>query len=57
MLRYKIGRKFSKFGNDDDGASLVEYAVALLVVTLVGAAILTLGGDISGIIDNSAGAF
>jgi len=39
------------------GASLVEYAVALIVVTIVGAVVLGMGGNIAGIIDASAGAF
>ena len=41
----------------DDGGSLVEYAVALVVVTIVGAVIFGLGTSISGIINASAGAF
>ena len=45
------------FTAESDGASLVEYAVALIVVTLVGVTIFALGGDIAGIIDLSAGAF
>lgn len=39
------------------GATIVEYAVALIVVTIVGAVVLALGGNVAGIIDLSAGAF
>lgn len=39
------------------GASLVEYAVALIVVTIVGAVIFSLGTNIAGIIELTAGAF
>ena len=46
-----------KFAVDESGASLVEYAVALIVVTMVGAVIFALGDNISMIIDDSAGAF
>ena len=35
----------------------MEYAVALIVVTIVGGIVLALGGNIAGIIDASAGAF
>ena len=42
---------------DEKGASLVEYAVALIVVTLVGGVIFSLGGNVASVIDNSAGAF
>ena len=45
------------FFGEESGASLVEYAVALIVVTLVGGVIFALGGDISTIINASAGAF
>lgn len=45
------------FFKSEDGASLVEYAVALIVVTLVGAAIFGMGGNIAAIINSSAGAF
>ena len=38
--------KVSRFLLDSAGASLVEYAVALVVVTLVGAVIFALGGNI-----------
>lgn len=46
-----------RFVRDTSGASLVEYAVALIVVTIVGAVVLGMGGNIAGIIDASAGAF
>lgn len=46
-----------RFLESENGASLVEYAVALVVVTIVGAVIFALGTPISGIINNSAGAF
>ena len=39
------------------GATLVEYAVALIIVTIVGAVVLAMGGNIASIIDASAGAF
>ena len=52
-LKYQIGRLIRQ----ENGGSLVEYAVALVVVTIVGAAIFALGGSISGVINNSAGAF
>jgi len=45
------------FLRDTAGASLVEYAVALIVVTIVGAVVLGMGANIAGIIDASAGAF
>jgi Flp pilus assembly pilin Flp len=47
----------SRFIADTAGAGLVEYAVALIVVVLVGAVIFTFGGNIAGIINVSAGAF
>lgn len=46
-----------RFLRDSAGASLVEYAVALIVVTIVGAVVLGMGGNIATIIDRSAGAF
>ena len=49
--------KLGKFLSETAGAALVEYAVALIVVIVVGAAIFTLGGNIAGIIDLTAGAF
>ena len=51
-----LSKILARVGNED-GASLVEYSVALIVVTLVGAAIFGLGDDIAGIITSSAGAF
>ena len=36
---------------------MVEYAVALIVVTIVGVVIFAFGGNIAAIIDLSAGAF
>lgn len=47
----------TRFVVETAGASLVEYAVALIVVTLVGAVLFALGGNVAGIIDASAGAF
>lgn len=52
-LRLKVFR----FVNDAAGATIVEYAVALIVVTIIGAVVLGLGGNVAGIIDLSAGAF
>ncbi len=49
--------KLKKFIQSDSGASMVEYAVALIVVTLVGAVILAFGSNIATIVDSSAGAF
>ena len=49
--------KLNQFTHDEEGASLVEYAVALIVVTLVGAVIFILGDSVAGVINNSAGAF
>lgn len=45
------------FVRDASGATIVEYAVALIVVTIVGGVVLGLGGNIAGIIDATAGAF
>ena len=46
---------FKNFRKDEDGASLVEYAVALIVVTIVGGAgVLAIGdsaGDTVGLAD------
>ena len=53
----KSYRKLTDFRRAEHGASLVEYAVALIVVTLVGAVIFSLGANIATVIDNSAGAF
>ena len=52
-LRERLGR----FVVGAAGATIVEYAVALIVVTIVGAVVLGLGGNVAGIIDLSAGAF
>lgn len=49
--------KLSDFSRDVSGATIVEYAVALIVVTIVGGIVLGLGGNIAGIIDATAGAF
>ena len=46
-----------KFLKSEDGAGLVEYAFALIVVTLVGGVIFALGTNVSIIVDASAGAF
>lgn len=48
---------FRQFIADRSGASLIEYSVALIVVTIVGAVIFNLGTSVSGVINNSAGAF
>ena len=53
----KLIAEIRKFFCDTAGASMVEYSVALIVVTLVGAVIFALGGDVAAIIDTSAGAF
>ncbi|MEM6387533.1 MAG: Flp family type IVb pilin [Pseudomonadota bacterium] len=47
----------AKFAKEAAGATIVEYAVALIVVTIVGAVVLALGGNVAGIVDASAGAF
>jgi len=47
----------AKFCRDVAGATIVEYAVALIVVTIVGTVVLGLGGNVAGIIDATAGAF
>lgn len=49
--------KFTQFLREAAGATIVEYAVALIVVTIVGGVVLAFGGNIAGIIDASAGAF
>lgn len=50
---------FIKFRKSEDGASLVEYAVALIVVTIVGGAgVITLGQNAGGMAEvgcNTAG--
>ena len=53
----ELRNAFVRFSRDAAGATIVEYAVALIVVTLVGAAVLGLGGNVAGIIDATAGAF
>ena len=41
---------FSKFMGSEDGASLVEYAVALIVVTIIGGAgVIALGQNAGGV--------
>lgn len=55
MSRFK--KNCSHFLKDAAGATIVEYAVALIVVTIIGAVVLGLGGNVAGIIDLSAGAF
>ena len=43
---------FIKFRDSESGASLVEYAVALIVVTIVGGAgVIAIGGDAGGLAD------
>ena len=49
--------KLRAFLGDAAGATLVEYAVALIIVTIVGAVVLAMGGNIASIIDATAGAF
>ena len=47
----------SKFRRDEDGAALVEYGIALLVVILVGTgALITLSNDTSGQFTDAAAA-
>lgn len=53
----KLKQQLSQFASDVSGATIVEYAVALIVVTIVGGIVLGLGGNIAGIIDATAGAF
>ncbi|WP_413719766.1 hypothetical protein [Silicimonas sp. MF1-12-2] len=52
-----LRKLISRFIADTAGAGLVEYAVALIVVTIVGSIIFVFGGNIAGIINVSAGAF
>ncbi len=52
-----LQRRVVRFASDAAGATIVEYAVALIVVTIVGAVVLGFGGNVAGIIDVSAGAF
>ncbi len=49
--------KLREFFKSENGAALVEYAVALVVVTIVGAVIFALGDNIAIIMGTSAGAF
>lgn len=43
---------FYTFGKSEDGASLVEYAVALIVVTIIGGAgVIALGQNAGGLTD------
>lgn len=53
----RLRGSISQFVSDAAGATIVEYAVALIVVTIIGAVVLGLGGNVAGIIDASAGAF
>ena len=53
----RLTKSLKEFLLGTAGASMVEYAVALIVVTLVGTVIFGLGGNIAGIINVSAGAF
>ncbi len=53
----KFRNQVAKFVAETAGAGLVEYAVALIVVTIVGAVIFTFGGNVAAIIDISAGSF
>ena len=46
-----------RFLKDECGAAMVEYAVALIVVTLVGGVLFLFGADMASVIDASAGAF
>lgn len=61
LLKFQGGKmkvvSLLHFMRSERGASMVEYAVALIVVTLVGAVIFAFGGNISTIINSSAGAF
>ena len=47
----------NKFIDSEAGAGLVEYAVALIVVSIVGVFIFALGNNVGVVIDSSAGAF
>lgn len=53
----RLRNEVVRFARNVAGATIVEYAVALIVVTIVGAVVLGLGGNVAGIIDLSAGAF
>ncbi len=50
-------KRFARFLKGTAGATIVEYAVALIIVTIVGSVVLGFGGNIAGVIDSSAGAF
>jgi|GEM_PF-4703633 Flp pilus assembly pilin Flp len=50
-------RALAKFLGNAAGATIIEYAVALIVVTIIGTVVLGFGGNIAGIIDATAGAF
>ena len=52
-----LNNKMVNFLKGTAGAAMVEYAVALIVVTIVGAVLFAFGGNIAAIIDLSAGAF
>ena len=54
---FNFRRQIVRFLGDAAGATIVEYAVALIVVTIVGGVVLGFGGNIAGVIDSSAGAF
>lgn len=45
---------FKTFRHDESGAALVEYATALVVVTLIGAAVISLGDNLTGALCVSA---
>ncbi len=53
----RLHKQLVRFAGDTAGATIVEYAVALIIVTIVGAVVLGFGGNVAGIIDLSAGAF
>ncbi|MFZ5964418.1 Flp family type IVb pilin [Thalassococcus sp. BH17M4-6] len=45
----KVANLIRRFGANDEGATLVEYGIALgLAVTLGATALITLSGDVSG---------
>ena len=49
--------RYRRFLFETSGATIVEYAVALIIVTIVGTVVLTMGDNIAAIVDASAGAF
>lgn len=53
----KMSNVVRRFALNASGATIVEYAVALIVVVLAGAAVFALGDNIAVIVDQSAGAF